>query len=79
MAEGPVKRSYAITPNLQKYVPKNTRISLYQDKLERRPILKVELTPKKARELWNIGEEIGGWVVRFEPENAEFIKYVDRG
>lgn len=58
---------FAITPNLKQYLPPTAKPEKYEDIAEHRTIYKVSLTNPQYKKLWDIGENIGGWVVRFNP------------
>ena len=67
------KRTFAITPNLQNWLPKGVLSKPFKDVAEGRMIYKVKLTPRQSRKLFDIGENIGGWVVPFQPKKSRRI------
>lgn len=64
---------FAITQNMKDYLPKGVRATKYRDTLENQIIYKVRLTALQYREMWNIGEQIGGWILKFQPKNSVYI------
>jgi len=65
---------FAVTPNMVTYLPNGVRSVPYQDTAEDTVIYRVMLTKAQYNKMFMHSENIGGWIVRFEPKLSKKIK-----